>query len=57
MIGFMVWIWISAIVILLGAELNAETEHQSARDTTVGASRPMGARDARMADTLGPAQA
>jgi membrane protein len=34
MIGFMVWIWISAIVILLGAELNAETEHQSARDTT-----------------------
>ena len=57
MIGFMVWIWISAIAILLGAELNAETEHQPARDTTVGAPRPMGARGARMADTLGPAQA
>jgi membrane protein len=56
MIGFMIWIWLSAIVILLGAELNAEAEHQSARDTTVGAPKPMGARKARMADTLGPAQ-
>lgn len=56
MIGFMIWIWLSAIVILLGAELNAEAEHQSARDTTVGGPKPMGAREARMADTLGPAQ-
>jgi membrane protein len=31
-IGFMTWIWISAIVILIGAELNAEMERQSARD-------------------------
>jgi membrane protein len=54
MIGFMVWIWLSAIVVLLGAELNAEAEHQSVRDTTVGAPKPMGARGAHMADTLGP---
>lgn len=55
-IGFMTWLWISAIVILLGAELDAEMEHQTARDTTTGAEKPMGARGARMADTVGPAR-
>jgi membrane protein len=55
-IGFMTWLWLSAIVILIGAELNAEMEHQTARDTTIGPPKPMGARGARMADTLGPAQ-
>ncbi|WP_062017170.1 YihY/virulence factor BrkB family protein [Aureimonas sp. AU4] len=52
-IGFMTWIWISTIVVLLGAELNAELEHQTARDTTRPPNRPMGARGAQMADTLG----
>jgi membrane protein len=52
-IGFMIWIWLSVIVILLGAELNAEIEHQSARDTTTGAAKRMGSRGARMADTVG----
>jgi len=52
-IGFMTWLWISAIVILLGGELNAEMEHQTARDTTIGASKPMGVRGAKMADTVG----
>ena len=52
-IGFMTWLWISAIVILLGAELDAEMEHQTARDTTTGGGRPMGFRGARMADTVG----
>jgi membrane protein len=55
-IGFMTWLWISAIIILIGAEIDAEMEHQTARDTTTGADKPMGARGARMADTLGPAQ-
>ena len=55
-IGFMTWLWISAIVILLGAELNAEMEHQTARDTTTGSPKPIGLRGARMADTLGAAQ-
>lgn len=55
-VGFMTWLWISAIVILLGAEIDAEMEHQTARDTTVRASKPMGSRDARMADTVGAAQ-
>ncbi|GBU16991.1 MULTISPECIES: YihY/virulence factor BrkB family protein [Methylobacterium] len=51
-IGFMTWIWISTTVVLLGAELNAEMEHQTARDTTVGDGKPLGARQARMADTV-----
>jgi membrane protein len=55
-IGFMTWLWISAIVILLGAELDAEMEHQTARDTTTGSPKPIGTRGARMADTVGPAR-
>jgi membrane protein len=55
-IGFMTWLWISAIVILLGAELDAEMEHQTARDTTTGAPKPLGMRGARMADTIGAPQ-
>jgi Virulence factor BrkB len=35
-VGLMTWLWLSSIVILLGAELDAETEHQTARDTTTG---------------------
>lgn len=56
-IGFMTWLWISAIVVLVGAEVDAEMEHQTARDTTTGRPNPMGARGAEMADTLGPAKA
>jgi membrane protein len=55
-IGLMMWLWLSVIVVLVGAELNAEIEHQTARDTTVGADRPMGARGATMADTVGAAR-
>ena len=55
-IGFMTWLWISAIVILLGGELDAEMEHQTTRDTTTGAPKPMGVRGARMADTVGAAR-
>jgi membrane protein len=55
-VGFMTWLWISSIAILLGAELNAETEHQTARDSTTGEAKPVGARGAKMADTVGPAR-
>ncbi|AWN51409.1 YihY/virulence factor BrkB family protein [Methylobacterium sp. 17Sr1-1] len=51
-IGFMTWIWLSTTVVLLGAELNAEMEHQTARDSTVDGDKPLGARQARMADTV-----
>jgi membrane protein len=49
------WLQITAFVVLLGAELNAEAEHQTAADTTEGPPRPMGEREATMADTLGGA--
>ena len=55
-IGLMMWIWLSVTVILVGAELNAEIEHQTARDTTTGHAKPLGARGAVMADTVGKAQ-
>ena len=55
-IGFMVWMWLSVSVILIGVKFNAEIEHQTARDTTEGPEQPFGARRAKMADTLGPPQ-
>jgi membrane protein len=55
-IGLMMWMWISVIVILVGAELKSEIEHQTARDSTVGGEKPLGTRGAVMADTVGAAQ-
>lgn len=46
----LLWIYLSTYVLLLGAELNAEIEHQTAVDTTTGSERPLGAREAAMAD-------
>ncbi len=54
-IGFMIWVWCSVMVLLLGAELNAEIEHQTALDSTTGPERPLGERGAAMADTVGAA--
>jgi membrane protein len=54
-IGLMMWMWMSAIIVLCGAELNSEIEHQTALDTTVGRAKPLGRRGAVMADTLGAA--
>jgi membrane protein len=46
------WLYLSAYVLLFGAELNAELEHQTARDTTTGAPEPLGVRGAKMADSV-----
>ncbi|MCQ0969512.1 YihY/virulence factor BrkB family protein [Paracoccus sp. TK19116] len=51
----LMWLWISAYIILLGAELNAEMEAQTAEDTTSGKDQPMGKRGAEKADHLGDA--
>jgi membrane protein len=56
-VGLMIWLWISTAVVLLGAEFNAEIEHQTVRDSTIGAEKPLGARGAVMADTVGAKQA
>ena len=52
----LMWLWISAFIVLLGAELNAEMEAQTKADTTVGLDQPMGTRGAEKADNLGEAK-
>jgi membrane protein len=39
--------------VILGAELNSEVEHQTARDSTTGPEMPLGERGAHMADHVG----
>jgi membrane protein len=56
-VGLMMWMWLSTIVVLVGAELNSEIEHQTAIDSTVGSAKPLGARGAVVADTVGAAKA
>jgi membrane protein len=51
-IVLMLWLYLTCYLILLGAEINAEAEHQTARDTTEGHPVPMGDRDAVVADTF-----
>lgn len=53
LVAFMIWIWFSIVILIVGAELNAELEHQTRRDSTTGPPLPMGERGAVMADTLG----
>jgi membrane protein len=55
-VGLMMWMWLSTIVVLVGAELNSEIEHQTARDSTVGPEKLLGLRGAVMADTVGAAK-
>jgi membrane protein len=52
-IALLMWFWISAFVVLVGAELNAEMEHQTRRDTTTGREKPLGERGAYVADHVG----
>ena len=49
----LLWLFLSAFVVLIGAEIDAEIERQTVRDTTTGPERPMGQRDAEVADTVG----
>ncbi len=49
----LLWLYLSAFAVLLGAEFDAEIERQTARDTTTGPERPLGQRGAEAADTLG----
>jgi len=52
----MTWIWLSTIVILVGATIDAAMERQTVRDGTATAPTPMGRRAAAIADTVGGAQ-
>ncbi|MFN3172724.1 MAG: YihY/virulence factor BrkB family protein [Hyphomicrobiales bacterium] len=51
----LLWLWISAFVVLMGAAVNAEMEAQTRVDSTIGEPRPMGERGATKADELGEA--
>jgi membrane protein len=53
MIVLIMWFYLMGFTIVLGAEINAEAEHQTAVDTTEGPPAPMGERGAYVADTLG----
>ena len=50
-VALLMWLYLSAYVILLGAALNAELELRTLPDTTVGPEKPMGERGAYVADT------
>lgn len=54
MMGFLLWTWLTVQIVIMGAELNAEIEHQTAIDTTTGEPRAIGDRGAVVADTVGP---
>ncbi len=49
-VGIMMWFFVTAYVVLLGAELNAELELQTAVDSSAGSPRPIGRRGAYVAD-------
>jgi membrane protein len=51
-IVLMLWLYLTCYLVLLGAEINSEAEHQTAKDTTEGHPQPMGERDATVADSL-----
>jgi membrane protein len=53
-VTLMLWLMATVFAILLGAEVNAEMEHQTARDTTVGQREPLGQRGAIVADEVAP---
>jgi membrane protein len=48
----LLWLFLSAFAVLLGAEFDAEIERQTVRDTTTGPERPLGERGAEVADTV-----
>ncbi|MET0241190.1 MAG: YihY/virulence factor BrkB family protein [Sphingobium sp.] len=54
---FLMWLFLSAYAVLIGAEVNAETERQTMVDSTVGPDQPIGQRGAVMADNVALDQA
>jgi membrane protein len=50
----MFWLWTTVFLVIVGAAVNAETERQTARDSTVGPDQPLGERGAVVADSAPP---
>lgn len=55
-IVMLLWLWITSYAVLLGAEINAEAEEQTAKDSTTGPEKPLGQRGATKADSLPPVE-
>lgn len=53
---FLMWLYVTAYAVLVGAEFNSEMERQTLKDTTEGGPKPLGQRGAYAADTVGPAK-
>jgi membrane protein len=51
-VALLTWMYLSAYAFVIGAELNSEIEHQTAKDSTTGAPEPMGDRGAWAADNV-----
>jgi membrane protein len=51
-VALLTWVYLSAYAFIIGAELNSEIEHQTAKDSTTGLPRPMGDRGAWAADNV-----
>ncbi len=49
----LLWLLLTALAVIVGAEINCEVERQTAKDSTEGEPKPMGSRNAVAADTLG----
>jgi membrane protein len=52
-VALLMWLYVSCFVVLVGGTINAEMEHQTGRDGTIGAPKPMGERGSAVADRLG----
>jgi membrane protein len=50
----MFWLWISVLLVVLGAAVNGEAERQTRQDSTVGSEQPLGERGAVVADSAPP---
>lgn len=53
LIVFLMWLYLTAYSVLIGAEMNSEMERQTRKDTTTGEPKPLGRRQAYSADTVG----
>jgi membrane protein len=47
----MFWLWLTVLLVVLGAAVNGESERQTLRDSTIGPERPLGQRGAVVADS------
>jgi membrane protein len=50
----MFWVWVTVFLVIVGAAVNAETERETTRDSTVGPEQPLGERGAVVADSAPP---